>query len=167
MIHILPYLEHTIRTKKSPQEIHDILQSATAPKREWFSDTPGDFIGRIDSYDFKIMSNIHIHYRNPFLPVINGTIRKEEGAYVVSLKMQLRLLTYVFLIIWFVFVGFDFLVGILYLITYESADATMVLLASGFLAFGQLISRCGFHFPAQNAIKRLEELLNEETPSAF
>lgn len=167
MIHILPYLEHTIRTTKSPQEIHDILQSVTSPKREWFSNTPGDFIGKIDPYDFKIRRNIHIHYRNPFLPVIKGEIRRGEEAYEVDLKMQLQMITYIFLIIWFVFVGFDFLVGILYLITSESADATIVLLASGFLVFGQILSRCGFYFPAKNAIKRLEELLNAETPAAF
>ena len=44
MIHILPYLEHTIRTTKSPQEIHDIMQSVTSPKGEWYSSRPGGFI---------------------------------------------------------------------------------------------------------------------------
>lgn len=44
MIHILPYLEHTIRTTKSPQEIHDIMQSVTSPKGEWYSSRTGGFI---------------------------------------------------------------------------------------------------------------------------
>ena len=59
MIHILPYLEHTIRTTKSPQEIHDILQSVTSSKRELGLSTTGEFIGTIDQYDFKIMRIIN------------------------------------------------------------------------------------------------------------
>ena len=76
MIHILPYLEHTIRTTKSPQEIHDIMQSVTSPKGEWYSSRPGEFIGTINQYDFKIMRNIN--YRNSFLPVIRGAIKRGQ-----------------------------------------------------------------------------------------
>ena len=155
MIHILPYLEHTICTTKSPQEIHDILQSVTSEKGEWFSKPSGEFIGKIGPYDFKIMRIIN--YRNSFLPVIKGAIKKGEGTYVVALEMQLHMLTYVFLIIWFGFTGFIFLIGILYLIV--SADVRMVLAASGFIAWGQILSRCGFYSQAKKDIQRLEELL--------
>lgn len=165
MIHILPYLEHTIHTRKSPQEIHDILQSVTSPKKNWFSSTPGEFIGRVDSYDFKIMSNIH--YRNSFLPVIKGAVKKGEGAYVVALKMQLHPLTYIFLIIWFGILGFSVLIGLLHLITSGITDIEVILVPSGMIVFGQILSRCGFYFPKKKAIKRLEELLSAETPAAF
>lgn len=165
MLHILPYLEHTIRTTKSPQEIHDIMQSVTSSKGEWFSSTLDEFIGEIDPYDFKIIRNIH--YRNSFLPVIRGAIKKGEGAYLVALKMQLHPLTYVFLIIWFVFAGFAFLIGILSLLTSEPTDVTMFLWTGGFIAWGQIISRYGFYFQAKKDIERLEELLNGVTPAAF
>lgn len=106
MIHMLPYLEHTIRTRKSPQEIHDIMQSVTSPKGEWFSSKRGEFIGEIDQYEFKIESKIL--YRNDFLPVIKGTIKQGEGAYEVVLKMQPNLSTYIFLIIWYGLLGVFF-----------------------------------------------------------
>ena len=106
MIHILPYLEHTIRTRKSPQEIYDIMQSVTSPKGEWSSSKQGEFIGEIDQYEFKIKSKIF--YRNDFLPVIKGTIKQGEGAYEVVLKMQPNLFTYIFLIIWYGLLGVFF-----------------------------------------------------------
>lgn len=165
MIHILPYLEHTIRTTKSPQEIHDILQSVTAPPSEWHSSAPWEFIGTINQYDFKIMSNIN--YRNSFLPVIKGAIKKAEGAYLVALKMQLHPLTYGLLIGWFGLAGFSFLIGVLYLITSKPTDVTMFLWTGGFIAWGQILSRWGFFFQAKKDIKRLEELLNGETHADF
>lgn len=165
MIHILPYLEHTIRTRKSPQEIHDILQSVTSPKEEWPSSKRGEFIGEIDQYEFKIEERIF--YRNDFLPEIKGTIKQGEGAYEVTLKMQPNLSTYVFLIIWYGLLGVFFLTGIFHLIISDSTGVAMVLGPIGFIAFGQILSRCGFVFPAKKAIKRLEELLNAETPAAF
>lgn len=159
MIHILPYLEHTIRTTKSPQEIHDILQSVTSFSKG------GEFIGEIDQYEFKIKSKIF--YRNDFLPVIKGTIKQGEGAYEVALKMQPNLSTYIFLIILFGVLGFSALTGVLQLVTSDTTDIEMVLVPSGMIVFGQIISRCGFYFPAKKAIKRLEELLNAETPVVF
>lgn len=165
MIHILPYLEHTIRTRKSPQEIHDILQSVTSPKEEWFSSKRGKFIGEIDQYEFKIKRKIF--YRNDFIPVIKGTIKQGEGAYEVALKMQPDLSTYIFLIIWYGLLGVFFLIGIFHLIISDSTDVAMVLGPIGFIAFGQILSRCGFYFPAKRAINRLEELLSAETPVVF
>ena len=165
MIHILPYLEHTIHTTKAPQEIHDIMQSVTSSKRVRLSRPPGEFIGTIEQYDFKIMRIIN--YRNSFLPVIKGAIKKGEGAYVVALKMQLHPITYIFLIFWFGFTGFILLIGILGLMTSEPADVTMFLATGGFIAWGQILSRGGFFFQAKKDIKRLEELLSSETPVAF
>lgn len=165
MIHILPYLEHTIRTTKSPQEIHDIMQSVTFSKRAWVSRPPGEFIGTIGQYDFKIMRIIN--YRNSFLPVIKGVIKKGEEAYVVTLKMQLHPLTYALLIFWFGFAGFILLIGILSLMTSEPTDITLFLAAGGYIAWGQILSRWGFFFQAKKDLKRLEELLSGETPAVF
>lgn len=169
MIHILPYLEHNIHTTKSPQEIHDIMQSVTSPKGEWYSSRPGEFIGTIDQYDFKIIRNIN--YRNSFMPVISGAIKKGERAYVVALKMQLHPLTYALLIGWFVLSGFSFLItfliDVLYLLMSQPIDVTMILWTGGFIAWGQIISRWGFFFQAKKDLKRLEELLNGETSAAF
>lgn len=165
MIHILPYLEHTIRTTKSPQEIHDIMQSVTSFQSGVVLSMPSEFIGKIGPYDFKIMRIIN--YRNSFLPVIKGAVKKGEGAYVVTLKMQLHPLTYVLLIIWFGLAGFAFLIGVLYLIISVPTDVTMFLWTGGFIAWGQIISRCGFYSQAKKDIERLEELLNGETPAAF
>ncbi|MBD5508227.1 MAG: hypothetical protein HDR05_09325 [Lachnospiraceae bacterium] len=165
MIHILPYMEHTIHTTKSPQEIHDIMQSVTFSKRAWVTRPPGEFIGTIEQYDFKIMRIIN--YRNSFMPVIKGAIKKGEGAYVVALKMQLHPLTYIFLIIWFGLAGFIFLIAVLYLITSEPMDVRMILGAGGFIAWGQILSRWGFFFQAKKDIKKLEELLSAETPAVF
>lgn len=165
MIHILPYLEHTIHTRKSPQEILDILESVTSPKGEWPSSKRGEFIGEIDQYEFKIKRKIFYH--NDFLPVIKGTIKQGVGAYEVALKMQPDLFTYIFLIIWYGLLGVFFLIGVFHLITSESGDAAMVLGPIGFIAFGQILSRCGFYFPAKRDVERLEELLNAETPAAF
>lgn len=165
MIHILPYLEHTIRTTKSPQEIHDIMQSVTFSKRVWVSRPSGEFIGTIGQYDFKIMRIIN--YRNSFLPVIKGVIKKGEEAYVVTLKMQLHPLTYALLIGWFVLSGFSFLLGVLHLITSKPIDVTVFLWTGGFIAWGQILSRWGFFFQAKKDLKRLEELLSGETPAVF
>ncbi len=157
MIHILPYLEHTIITTKSPQEIHDIMQSVTSEKGEWFSKPSGEFMGKIGPYDFKIMRIIN--YRNSFLPVIKGAIKKGEGAYMVALKMQLHPLTYALLVYWFGFTGLLLLIGILSLFISMPTDRTIFLWTGGFIAWGQFISRGGFFSQAKKDIQRLEELL--------
>ncbi len=93
MIHILPRLEYSINSAKSPEDINEILNSVTAPKKMVFSylSYPDniEFIGEVNPSDFKIVSKPKPLVNNSFIPVILGNIRVERGLTVIDIKMRL------------------------------------------------------------------------------
>ncbi len=162
MIHILPCLEYSIDSAKSPEDINEILNSVTAPRGELLCDSRDvEFTGEVNPSGFKLVREVsgRIYLKNDFRPVILGKIRAEGEQTVIDIKMRPRLYVQIFLSFWFGGVGISFLGGLLTVFTKGENGVSMLLGSVGFLAFGQALARIGFYFPAKNASRRLEELL--------
>lgn len=159
---ILPSLDETIQSNKTPIEICEVLRTVTVSRREHrLGDTRGEFIGEVGTAGFKIMSNIQ--YRNSFLPVITGSVRAEGSSSIITIKMRMHPLTSAFSVIWLSGVAFFLLIGILIACVDRNASSlTLLCAAGGMLVFGQLLIRGGFCGPAKKALKRMKELFGEE-----
>lgn len=155
---MLPSLDETIQSDKSPEEISRIMGAITVSRREhYFADMRGEFVGEIDMTGFKVMSNIH--HRNSFLPVIIGSIRTEGNRSIIVINMRMHPLTSAFSVIWLSGVAFFLLIGICIACVDRNASSLMLICtAAGMMLFGQLLIRGGFYRPARKAIARLREL---------
>lgn len=162
MIHILPHLEYSIDSAKSPEDICTILNSVTVPRGELLCDSRDvEFTGEVNPSGFKIVREVtgRIYLKNDFRPVILGKIRVERGQTVIDIKMRLHLFVQIFLAVWFGGVGVYFLSGLLTVFTKGENGVSMLLGAVGFFVFGQVLARIGFYFSARYTRKILEELL--------
>lgn len=159
MIYLLPYLEGSIKSEKSPEEIARILKSITDSQKSLLRrDTKAEFTGEVTPAGFKVVSNIN--YRNSFLPVIEGRVRTEEDASLIEIKMRLHPLVRVFLLFWFGMVSFFVLLGIADIIMSGFHVALRLFLpAGGLFTLAYLMVRGGFYLPARKAMERLENLL--------
>lgn len=157
MIHLLPYLEEQIISKKAPEDVYMILNSVT-DSRKVFLSADAEFIGQVNPLDFKIVPKIN--YRNSFLPVLTGDMTKNAaGGTTLDITLQMHLLTRIFMSFWFGMVGFCFLSGTLAVFTGVLEEITPIFVLLGFIISGQILVRCGFNSPARKALKRLKELL--------
>ncbi len=150
MIHLLPYLEGSIKSEKSPEEIARILKSITDSQKSLLRrDTKAEFTGEVTPAGFKVVSNI-----------IEGRVRTEEDASLIEIKMRLHPLVRVFLLFWFGMVSFFVLLGIADIIMSGFHVALRLFLpAGGLFTLAYLMVRGGFYLPARKAMERLENLL--------
>ena len=95
-------MEFIIKTKKSKNEIAQILQKNTSEKIRIFCEYDEFFNGEILEESFKIQRNIT--YKNSFLPVIIGKIKETENGSEIYIKMRLNHLVKGFMTFWFSFV---------------------------------------------------------------
>lgn len=153
MIHLLPYLEEQINSKKTPEVIYMILQSITGSVKGALS-VNAEFIGQVHPFDFRIVPNFK--YKNSFLPIITGKITESDEGSTIDIVLRMHIFIRIFLTLWFGIVYFCFLCGIFALF---AGEVTLVLALLGFIIFSQVLMRCGFYGPAKKAIKRLKELL--------
>lgn len=120
-----------------------------------FSSVPGaEFVGEVNSFDFKIMPVIK--YRNAFLPVIKGRITVDGNISVLHIKMRLSLGVRIILAGWFAGAGYDLFL----LISGVSSSLTeeeRFFLFAAIVFFG--LSQFAFYSPAKQAAQRLKELL--------
>ena len=159
MIHILPHLEYSIDSAKSPEDIYTILNSVTDSRGISFLDTrDAKFIGEVNPSDFTIVNYPRFGFKNDFdfRPVIEGTIRTERGLTVIDIKMRLRLSV---LIPFTILFGGCFLDGLFTVFTKGMDGVPMLIGAAAIFAFVQIIAWPVFYFFAKRAIKRLEEVL--------
>lgn len=158
-LHILPHLEYTIDSTKTPEDINEILNSLTVPWGISLCDTrDAKFIGEVNPSDFRIVNYPRFGFKSDFdfRPVIEGTIRTEGGLTVIDIKMRLPLLVLIFFIISF---GGCFLDGLFTVFTKGIDGVPMLIGAVAIFVFVQVIAWPAFYFPAKRAIGRLEELL--------
>ena len=155
---LLPHLECEIRSDRSAEEIHRILESVTDSRKITFS-TDAEFVGEIEPFAFQIVPTLRYqYYRNSFLPVIRGNVKEWENGTIVDIKMRMNLLVCVFLSVWFGMLFLFSLIGILVIIT-GVEESTIFLFSFGMIMLGQLLVRRAFGGPAKKAARRLEELL--------
>lgn len=160
MIHILPRIEYSIDSTKSPEEINTILKSVTTP---WGIVPPLSygviFIGEVNPSDFKVIIYNKFGFKNVFRPVIEGTIKTERGLTVIDIKMRLSLFVLIFCIICFGGAGLELLVGLFTGITKGLDGVAMLFGAAVLFVFGLTLARIGVYFSGKTAMKKLEELL--------
>ncbi len=162
MLHILPRIEYSINSTKSPEEIYTIMNSVTVPREEIFCESRDvEFTGEVNPSDFKIIEEVvgRFYIKNDFKPVIVGNIRTESGMSVIDIKVRLRLPVQIFLTIWFGGVVISFLGGLIAVITKGMDGVSMIFGSVAFFVFAQVLVRIGFYFPAKYTMKKLEELL--------
>lgn len=157
MIHILPYLEHTIISSKTTAENIRILRSLTDERKVvWGFRTDFEFLGVIHSSDFRIIKRLH--YSNSFMPVIRGKLWDDGDGSIIDINMRMSPFTQVFMIIWLGGVSFFFLLGILIFFLYGFEQIIWLGASTLMLVLGNISMRRGFYRPAEKAKKRLEEL---------
>jgi hypothetical protein len=87
----LPFRKFEFSTPMSPAHATRILQENVEPPRKWGRRTSakrGYFEGRVAGTRFKINRVIN-YYQNSFLPIIEGTIRRDTTGTVVAINMRL------------------------------------------------------------------------------
>lgn len=162
MLQILPYIEYSIDSTKSPEDINAIMNSVTVPRDMMYRDSDdAEFTGEVNPSDFKIIEEVvgRFYIKNDFKPVIVGNIRTESGMSVIDIKVRLSLPVQIFLTVWFGGVGIGFLGGIIAVITKGMEGMSMLFVSAVMFALVQAVVRIGFYFPAKYTMKKLEELL--------
>jgi hypothetical protein len=133
-----------------------ILQEDVEPPRKWgwpTSTKRGYFEGRVAGSRFKILRIIH--YRNSFMPVIEGNFRRDDLGSIVTLNMRL---VWPIVLFWF---------GIILFLAWSSVavDSPLAgpfgarLLLLGMTLFIYLIATIPFAVEVRIAMKRFLELL--------
>lgn len=154
---VLEALQSRFHSSKSPETIYGFLRSHTAlgaasrlqSRPELAS--ARDFIGTVEFDRFQISPRLH--YRNSFLPIISGTVDRDNGGSVVSLRAKMHPFISGFTIFWLCPVLFVLLISLSRLLWQGIAVCLFLLAAMGcFLYFG-------FYRPARKALRQLEELL--------
>ncbi|MDE6750118.1 MAG: hypothetical protein K2K21_13800 [Lachnospiraceae bacterium] len=162
MLHILPRIEYSIESSKSPEDINAILKSITVPRYEMVCDSADvEFSGEVNLSDFKIVEEVagRLYIKNDFKPMIVGNIRTESGMSVIDIKMRLRLPVQIFFTVWFGGVGIGFLGGLIAVFTKGIDGVSMLFTSVVMFTLAQAAVRIGFYFPAKYTMKKLEELL--------
>ena len=146
----------TIETKKSKNEILQIIRDNTYIKTSVFDFPKGDkyFEGSVSENSFKICRCIH--YRNSFLPLIIGTIEKSDYDSTLKIKINMRITIFVsvFISIWFTGV----LAGCL-IVPFAGFPMPAALVPYAMLVFGILFVILPNKIEAKKAREKLEELL--------
>ena len=161
MIHILPRIEYSIDSAKSPEDINSILNSLVDSGETSLGDAlNAGFSGEVNPSGFKIISDVSwIYLRNRFSPVILGTIRAESEQTVIDIKMRPYLSVQICLAVFFGWAVFGLLGGLFIAYT-EGMDGVSIFFSPvAFFVFIQAFARIGFYFPAKRVIRKLDELL--------
>ncbi len=158
----LPYERLTIETNLSPEEVQRRLEGVVEPKK-WFrwpySRDHEPYQGTWDGNRFKI-SRI-IHYRNSFLPVIQGEIISRYPGTIIELVMRPPIITIGMVIL---FAGFALLVILRALGLWLSHGANVTSYSSClFPVMVVLITLISFKVESTKSRKFFRELLEERS----
>ena len=157
---IMPELEYKVKTKKTPQEIYNILSSITDSKRLAFSYPDGiEFVGRIEHFSFELCNICKWYAKNRCRPMIYGNIIEKKDITVVILKVCVEPLSRIVLTIWFCLLGLLFVFGIFYIFVNSLKGVIIPTGSCSFIILGQIRVRGAFYTPAKKMLQRLEELL--------
>jgi hypothetical protein len=151
-----PFRKFEIPTPMSPAHAARVLQEIVEPPRKWgwpSSTKRGYFEGRVAGSRFKI--HRIIRYQGSFLPIIEGTFRREGLGTMVTLNMRL---------VWPVV---PFWIGIIVFLAWSSVDvdsrvagpleARMAVIAM--TLFTYLVATVPFAIEVRLAMKRLLKLM--------
>ena len=147
-------MKFILESKKSIDEITKILKDNTSPCRSVFYRNYDElFNGEILEDSFKIQRNIN--YRNSFLPVLIGEIKKTDSGSKITIKTRLNLFVIVFLCIWFSVVSLGCLITLFADLKIQFRFIPYLMLVAGIL-----ITILPYKYETKKAKEKLEELLN-------
>lgn len=150
-------LQSRFHSPKSPETIYGSLCSHTIlGDAFWLQKRTGlvstrDFCGTVGFDRFQISPRID--YRNSFLPIISGTVERDNDGSVVSMRAKMHPFVSWFTIFWVCGVLFFLMVSLTKLFWPGIAGPLFMLAVMGGLLY------FGFYRPARKALRRLEELL--------
>ncbi|HEX8494010.1 MAG TPA: hypothetical protein VF658_14285 [Pyrinomonadaceae bacterium] len=150
----VPYEHFTIDTSLPFDKAVDRIAQLIEPKRSFrnpFSREHKEFEGSVTPQDFKI-SRI-IHYRNSFLPIINGQFVKTPLGTRLTVRMTLHPFVIAFLILWSGVIGLSFVMALR-----ESDGKAAAPFMLGMLAFVYLLTTGAFKWEARKARRRFMQL---------
>jgi len=159
----LPFRKFEVVTPMSPAHAARVLQEVVEPPRKWgwpSSSKRGYFEGRVAGSRFKI--HRIIGYQNSFIPIIEGSFRRDGLATVVTLNMRL---VWPVVPIW---------IGIIAFLAWSSVSVDSVVAGPfgvrvaviAMTAFIYLVATVPFAIEVRIAMKRLLELLQPGSPLA-
>lgn len=154
---LLPYEKFTITTQASEKEAIAKIKGITEPIRSSRFTGPREkpYQGTINGNSFEI-SRI-IHYRNAFLPIIQGDIRTEQERTVIFISMHLHIIVIAILLLLLgdvvIFIHKSFIEAItIFMDTGQfSISINFPPITSFLLLFGYLITTAGFKSEANNS----------------
>jgi hypothetical protein len=157
---ILPYETFQIQTSLPLDGIVDLMRQNVEPKK-WlrFSRSHKLFEGDVSSAGFKIMRIIH--YRNSFLPVIQGTFEQGDEGTRINIRMRLHQLVMAFMCFWFGGVGIAMLVTAGGLFTGKTEHSLVLLIPIGMFLFGWGLTSISFWIEVKKARRLLSNILQE------
>ncbi|QIZ72295.1 hypothetical protein [Oxynema aestuarii] len=170
---MFPHEHFTIVTALDPDAVRQRLSTVVEPPKtfRWQWGNPDKpYQGEIGDRSFKI-SRI-IHYRNSFLPVIDGRIEPNGTGSKISINMKLHPFVLVFMLVWLSMVGqipAMFLMGILFAlftdqkeqVPIDSESYLFLLFPLGMFVFGCGLPLIGFWPEARKSKAFLIDLLEK------
>ena len=157
---ILPYETFQIQTSLPLDGAIDLMRQNVEPKK-WLrlSRSHKLFEGDVSSAGFKIMRIIH--YRNSFLPVIQGTFEQGDEGTKINIKMRLHRLVMAFMCFWFGGVGIGMLAIGSGLVTVKTDHSLVLLIPVGMFLFGWGLTSVSFWVEVKKARRILSKILQE------
>ena len=144
---------YQIKTRLSPEEIHEILRKNTGNVSAMFGKKP--FFGTVKDNSFRISLSVMGNGRNAWRPVLHGKVRKNpDGGSVVRVEAKLSPFVAAFGLFWMGCVGAALIAGIF-------VSWKMLLTALGMLLFYFVLSNFAFHADEKESRRRLTELLEK------
>ncbi|MBK4732957.1 hypothetical protein JJD41_24270 [Oxynema sp. CENA135] len=168
---MFPHEQFTIVTALDPDAVRQRLSTVVEPPKtfRWRWGNPDKpYQGEIGDRSFKI-SRI-IHYRNSFLPIIDGRIEPNENGSKISINMKLHPFVMIFMLVWLSMVGqvpAIFLMGILFALFTDQKEPIpldlesylFLLIPLGMFVFGCGLPLIGFWPEARKSKTFLIDLL--------
>lgn len=146
-------MKFTIETKKSKEEILQILnQNTSKQKSVFFRNFDEFFSGKISGDSFKIQQNIN--YRNSFRPVLIGHIEQSGDICKIHVSTRLIIPVIVLMTVWFTGIIFGCLVT-----PFAGFPMPHALIPYLMLAGGILLITLPRRIEEKKAKAKLEELL--------
>lgn len=158
----IPYEHLEIQTSLALDEAVAGISKIVEPKklfRNPFNRNHAAFQGEVRPDGFKI-SRI-IHYRNSFLPTVNGRFEPSSVGTRVAVTMTLHPSVIAFGVLWFGMVGLFGGAFLLAALTARQFDPAM-LIPVGMFVFGYLLFTLSFKWEARKARATLIELFTEQ-----
>lgn len=155
----LPAEDITYKTKLSPEEVAERLKDNTAAPKTTFQAATKPYQGAIGERSFA-MTKI-VKEKNAFLPLIKGQIKESDEGAVVSVKMRLHSVSFIFIAIWCGLVGLAFVVMMMSSVVLQKFNP-VALVPGGMFIIAWGMTLIGFKKESRSSIADLGKILEAE-----